>query len=69
MNNIQGTEDSLLGDTAAYIIHFYSLFFQYGRQGIPLGFAMRPREPCYLDVIGTARVIGFYDAKYLFTNL
>ena len=27
---------------------------------------MRPREPCYLDVIGTARVIGFYDAKYRF---
>ena len=33
-------------------------------QGRPLGFTMRPKSPCYLDLIGNSEIASFFDAKY-----
>jgi len=46
------------------IMHYGKYYFaKKDARGRFLGLSMRPKEPCYADVIGRVRAISFYDAK------
>lgn len=65
-------ESSMMRALQRDIPYDYFSVMQYGkyafakfRSGKPVGLTMKPKKPCFLDIIGNVKGLSFYDAKLI----